>query len=173
MGILCCAALLAPPAEADMKMAETKDTIFSVTAEVTTEVIMIENVLDLDTRIRDDRCQYLGLMYDIGFTIASKTEGGPELYFRLKRYGPYDYNVPAVINNTLNTSAGKVDPYKNAEYLPELGEFWMDIPLGPTPLRFKPGLFMYSVGHDIALGGYYENYGALLYTENEHFEWHL
>lgn len=162
------------PCLAEVKMAETKECIFSVSPEVTTDIIMFENTIDLDSKIRDDRAQYLGLMYSLGLDIRSKDEG-PELFMKFKRYGPYDYDCPILINNTLNTFSGKVHPYTNAEYLPEIGEFWADIPLYGTPFKFKGGLYKYSVGHEIALMGNFENYSLMIHSdpEDERFQWRV
>jgi hypothetical protein len=171
LSIICLCAV--PSAYAELKLAETESAVFTVSPTVTTDIIMIDNVVDLDSKKRDDRFQYLGLIYTLDLDIKGKDEDPPELFFRLERYGPYNFNVPAVINNTLETFSGKIAPFRNAEYLPELGEFWMDIPLTPVPVRVKAGLFSYSVGHGIALGGEYNNYAVSLYTETDDFEWHL
>lgn len=156
---------LAGPARAEVTLAETKETTFSVSPEIMTDVVMLDNNIDLDSKIRDDRVQYLGFVYSCGFGITSKSEGGPALFAKVKRYGPYDYDVPAVINNTLQTFVTKMDPYQNAEYLPELAEFWADVPIPSWPVRLKGGLFTYTVGHKIALGGAYENYGLMLSSD--------
>jgi len=166
-------AYAATPARAELNLAETKKTVFSISPLVTTDVIILDNTVDLDSKKRDDRFQYLGLIYSLGFDIKGKDDGEPEIFLKLERYGPYYYDAPAIINNTLQTFTGKIAPYSGAEYLPELDEFWMDIPLAPTSLRIKAGLFTYEVGHNIALGGNYENYAVSLYTETDDFQWHL
>lgn len=161
------------PCMAEVRMAETKEAVFSVSPTLTTDVIMFENTIDLDTSIRDDRAQYMGLMYSLGLDLRSKEDGGPDLFMELRRWGPYNYDCPVLINNTLNTFTAKVHPYTNAEYLPEISKFWADIPISGTPFRFKGGLYTYSVGHQLALISDFENYGFTVYTatEDERFQW--
>lgn len=157
-------------ARAEIKMAETKETVFTISPSVTTDVIILDNNLDLDSSNRMDRVQYLGLIYSLGFGIRAKDDG-PELFLLLERYGPYDYDAPLLINNKLQTYLGKVDPYTNAEYLPAIGEFWVDTPLYTTPFRARAGLYNYAVGHGAAVGGNFDNYGATLYAERDDFQW--
>ncbi|HPM42227.1 MAG TPA: alginate export family protein [Candidatus Omnitrophota bacterium] len=147
-------------------MAETNEAVFSMSPEFATDVIMMENTVDLDSGIRDDRAQYLGIMYSLGLDFRTK-ERGPEFYLQFRRYGPYNYDCPVLINNTLQTFTGKVHPYTNAEYLPEIGSVWCDMPIPGIPINLKGGLYTYSVGHQIALMGSFENYGIMVYTETE------
>jgi hypothetical protein len=161
------------PAFSEIKMAEGKNFTLTTSPYIRTDVIAIENNNDLDTRKRDDRVQYIGFDYSLAFDLAVK-DAGPRFYFKVERNGLYDYDAPLIVNNTLNTYLGKVAPYNGAELLPYIEEFWADIPLfAGGPARLRAGLFTYQVGHGIALTGSYENYGIDLYTQSEHFNWHL
>lgn len=167
------AALFFPVAgSAEIKMTETDG--YRLTAEpfVRTDVIVSENNVDLNWKIRDDRVQYIAFDYYAAFDLQIKNKG-PEFYCKFERLGVYEYDTPVIINNTLETYSGKVKPYHNAELLPEINEFWADIPLSyQIPVNLKTGLFAYSVGHGLALGGAYNNYGVELYTQTDTFQWH-
>ncbi len=163
----------ATPAMAEIKIMEGDSYVLETTPYERTDLIMLENTVDLDTKIRDDRVQYIGIDYALALDLKFKNDG-PQIYFKLERYGPYAYDAPAIIHNTLNTYTGKVSAYHGAELLPKAEEFWMDVPLSyKMPLRVKGGLYAYTVGHGISLNGFYKNYGLEAYTESDTFTWRV
>lgn len=158
-------------AAAEVKILESDTYTFTAEPYERTDFIMMENAVDLDTKIRDDRVQYIGIDYHAAFDIQIKNNG-PELYFMLERRGVYDYDTPVIIHNTLQTYLGKIGPYTNAELLPKMSKCWIDLPLSPEkPIHIKTGLFTYGVGHGVALTGSYENYGVELSAVGENVTW--
>ncbi len=137
-----------------------------------TDVISFKNVVDLDSHNRDDHSTYFGIDYSLGFNLNLKPQD-QRLYLKLERNGPYDYDAPVSIHNTLMVSGpSHVDRYKNEELLPQAEEFWFDLPIADIPLRFKAGLFPYEIGKGFAQGtGSFENYGFNLYHPSENFSW--
>lgn len=172
--VFCAASLVVPvSSSADVRMAEGEYYILEARPYVLTEFYMMENTVDLDTKIRDDRVQYIGIDYGLALDFKIKN-GGLRIFFELERNGFYDYNAPVVIHDTLETFFGKVGGYTNAELLPKVKEYWGDIPLVPSEnIRFKGGLFKYEVGHGISLNGSYQNYGMELYSMGEEFSWNV
>lgn len=164
---------LCPYAGAEVTLSEADDYILTTSPFLRTDVIMLENTVDLDTKQRDDRFQTVSADYSLAFDFKIKNEG-PQVYLKLERNAIYDYDAPLVIHNTLNTYVGKVSGYCNAELLPKIKEYWADLPIAPDrDIRLKAGLFKYQVGHGIALGGSYQNYGIELYAHTEQFEWNI
>lgn len=164
---------LAGGAFAETKVMEGDSYIMTASPYFRTDFNMMENSVDLDTKIRDDRVQYIGIDYSLSFDLEFKNDG-PEVFLKIQRNGLYDYDAPVIINNTLQTYLGKVHPYKNAELLPEVREYWIDVPVyTPQDVRLKPGLFMHEVGHGISLNGNYQNYGIELYTDSDDFRWNI
>jgi hypothetical protein len=158
---------------AEMKVIEGKNYIMEASPDFRTDFIMQENNNDLNTKIRDDRVQYIAIDYSLPFDLKFK-EGGPEFFVQFQRNGVYDYDAPVVINNTLNTYLGKFYGYHGSELLPKVKEYWADIPVVPEKdIRFKAGLFKYEVGHGISLNGSYQNYSLDLYSNNENFSWNF
>jgi hypothetical protein len=133
------------------------------------DVVTFKNVVDLDNKNKDDSTTYMGIDYSLGFHIDAKNEG-PRFYFKLERNGPYDYDAPIFIHNTLMTSGGVIDGYRNEELLPELEEFWIDTAL-LKGFGFKAGLYTYMVGNGFSSCGGYENLGFALYKELKDFSW--
>lgn len=163
----------APCLASEMKLAETDSYTLTFEPYLRTDFNMMENNLDLDTDIRDDRVQYISFDYALAFDFRVK-DNGPELYFMLERNAFYDYNTPVIIHNTLQTFNGKVHGYYNAELLPKVKEYWGDSPIAPgSDIRLRGGLFKYEVGHGISLNGSYQNYGLELYTEEHGFRWNV
>jgi hypothetical protein len=150
---------------------DTENSIFSVDAYLRTDLVSFKNVVSLNSANKDDRSTYLGIDYSLGFQSKFKNDG-PILYLKLERNGPYDYNAPLFIHNTLMAAGSHIDAYRNEELLPQVEEFWMDSPIPKTPLRFKTGMFPYEVGKGYAQGsGSYENYGFSLYKPGEDLNW--
>lgn len=136
-----------------------------------TDVVSFNNVVDLDSTNKDDATTYAGIDYSLGFGAEWK-ERGPKFYLKLERNGPYDYSAPLFVHNTLMTSGGVIEEYRNDELLPQAEEFWFDTPLTNT-LRFKAGLYTHDVGEGFSLNGSYENFGCTLYQEFEHVAWRI
>jgi len=128
-----------------------------------TDVISFKNTVDLDSANSDDTTTYLGIDYSLSALVEPKT-AGPTYFFKLERNGPGDYNAPLFAHNTLMTSGGVVEEYRNDELLPNIEEFWVDAPLRNN-LGIKLGLYAYEVGEGLSLSGAYENYGATLYKK--------
>jgi len=158
------------PASAELKISENEDFTFGVIPYLRMDSITLTNTVDLDTRKRDDLTTYIGMDYSLGFDLKYK-DTGPELFLKLERTGPYDYDVPLFIDNTLMTFTGKIRPYHGSDLLPKVKELWLDLPIYGDTVRVMGGLYVYSVGHGISLGGEYENYGVTLSMEGEGFEW--
>jgi len=134
----------------------------SLDTYVRTDVISLNNNLDLDGSGDDDQSTYFGIDYYFGFDL-SFADHGPQFYLKLQRSGPYGYDAPLFIHNTLQNSSGQLERYRGEELLPEVREFWADFPVAHYPIRTKAGLYNYSVGHGLAVGTLYENYGVSFY----------
>jgi hypothetical protein len=150
---------------------ETENLVFSLESYLRNDVVSFKNVVDLDSATSDDTTTYLGIDYSLGARLQFK-DSGPEFYLKLERNGPTDYDAPLFVHNTLMTSGGTIEHYRNDDLLPQLEEFWVDSPLGSI-MRFKIGLYAYEVGNNFSLGGAYENYGFSLYRKLENFSWRL
>ncbi|MCM8781071.1 MAG: alginate export family protein [Candidatus Omnitrophica bacterium] len=135
------------------------------------DMVNFKNVVDLDSSKKDDTSSYLGLDYSLGF-ISEFKDTNATLYLKLERNGPFDYDAPLFVHNTLMTSDGVTEPYRNDELLPQLEEFWLDFPLFSN-FRFKCGLYTYEVGNGFSLNGSYENYGFTFYHPKENVTWRL
>jgi len=133
------------------------------------DLVAFNNVTDLDSNNDDDTTIYLGIDYSLAFDLQFK-ENNSKFYLKLERNGPFDYNLPLFVHNTLMTSGGVIEKYHNDELLPQLEEFWFDIPLLNT-FRFKGGLYSYEVGYGFSLNGGYENYGFSIYRQSEDSTW--
>lgn len=151
---------------AEVKVLEDENYCLSLTPYFRTDVVSLKNNIDLDSHNRDDSTTYLGYDYSLGWDLKLK-DNGPQAYLKLERNGPYDYDAPLFIHNTLQTSVARVDNYDDKYLFPQIEEFWLDIPLQKPPLRIKSGLFTYQVGHGFSLNGAFENYGINLYSGND------
>jgi hypothetical protein len=150
---------------------ETKDFILSMDTYLRQDLVTFENIVDLDSQNDEDSTTYLAIDYSLGFKSEFK-DGGPIFYFKLERNGPYDYGAPLFVHNTLMTSGGTIGKYNNDKLLPQLEEFWLDMPLF-SPFRFKIGLYAYEVGNGFSLNGAYENYGFTVSRESGDSSWRL
>ena len=156
------------PAQGDCQtILETRDFILSLNTYFRTDLVTFKNVLDLNSHNKDGKTVYLGLDYSLGFLLKLK-ESSPEFFLKLERNGPYDYDAPIFVHNTLMTSAGVIEKYRGDELLPQVEEFWLDVPM-PKAMGFKAGLYLYEVGNGFALNGSYENYGATFYRKTEDY----
>ena len=150
--------------------------IFSLTLSpyLQTDVISFNNAVDLDSHSKDDRSTYFGIDYSLGFNFNFKAQD-QRFFFKLERNGLYDYDAPLFIHDTLTTTGPThVKAYRNVELLPQLEEFWYELPLNIFATRFKAGLFNYEAGKGYAVGsGSFENYGAMLYRQDDDFSWRI
>ncbi|MFH0912812.1 MAG: hypothetical protein V1884_00805 [Candidatus Omnitrophota bacterium] len=142
---------------------ETENTALSLDTYSRCDLVNFKNVVDLDTGNSDDSTVYLGIDYSFASSLEFKN-GGPKYYLKLERNGPGDYNAPLFVHNTLMTTGGVIEEYRNDELLPQAEEFWLDMPLRNN-YRFKLGLYAYEVGEGFSLNGAYENYGFTFYKE--------
>jgi hypothetical protein len=135
------------------------------------DLVSFKNVVDLDSHNKDDHTTYLGIDYN--FALNADFKGlGSKFYIKFERNGPYDYDVPLFIHNTLVTSGGRIEKYRDAELLPQVEEFWLDNKLWGD-FGLKTGLYAYEVGNGFALNGGYENYGVTLYRQTQWALWRL
>ncbi len=159
---------------AEVSVFENENFTFGITPYLQTDVISIKNTVDLDSGNKDDRSTYFGVDYSLGMRLSIKEEG-PQFFVKLERNGPYDYDAPLFIHNTLTVAGpGRIEAYRNDELLPQLEEYWFDLPIKSGYLRFKAGLFPFEIGKGYAFGtGSYENYGISVYHPGENFNWRL
>lgn len=162
--VCCAAAVLVSCVCYGAPLLENDSFILSLDTYLRTDVVTFRNVVDLDSRNKDDDTVYFGMDYSFGITQEYKN-AGPKLYLKLERNGPYDYGAPLFVHNTLMTSGGVIERYRREELLPNIEEFWVDAPLS-REFRYKVGLYSYSVGNGFALNGGYENFGVMLTHES-------
>jgi len=135
------------------------------------DLVSFKNVVDLDSHNQDDQTAYLGIDYSFAINGEFKNSGD-KFYLKLERNGPYDYDAPLFIHNTLINSGGRVEKYRNAQLLPQVEEFWLENKLGGN-FGLKAGLYIYEVGNGFSLNGGYENYGVTLYRQAQNMYWRL
>lgn len=151
---------------------ESGDLLFSLNTYFRADLVSFKNVFDLDSHKRDDHSTYLGIDYSFGFNLDLKDKN-QQYFIKLERNGPYDYDAPLFIHNTLMPAASSpIKRYRNEELLPQVEEFWADLPLWDTLIRFRPGLLAYDMGKGFTQGtGSFENYGFSLYHPADNFSW--
>jgi hypothetical protein len=162
-----------PNVFAEFTLIDQDNWTLGMSVQERTDAVALKNTVDLDSRNSDDTSTYLGIDYNLSLSLKAKDEEGPSAFIKLERNGPYDYDAPIAIHNTLITSTDRVERYRDAQLLPGVEEFWLDLPLGLMPARLKGGLFAYEVGHGISLGGAYEQFGALFSLSMEPAQWRL
>ena len=136
-----------------------------------TDLVSFKNVVDLDSHNKDGQTTYLGIDYSFALSGEFKNSGN-KFYLKLERNGPYDYDAPLFIHNTLINSGGRVEKYRNSELLPQVEEFWLDSKFGSS-FGLKAGMYIYEVGNGFSLNGGYENYGATFYHQTQNVLWRL
>lgn len=136
------------------------------------DVVSFKNVVGLDSHNKDDHTTYFGIDYSFGLSLNLKPQD-QRFYLKLERNGPWDYDAPIFIHNTLMVSGpSRIEAYRGDELLPQVEEFWFDLPLFDSPLRLKAGLFPYEIGKGYAQGtGSFENYSLNLYQPGDNFTW--
>lgn len=154
-----------------LTLLETENFVLFMESYLRTDLVTFKNVVDLDSHNSDDRATYLGIDYSLGFRFESLNKG-LRFYLKLERNGPFDYDAPLFVHNTLMTSGGVIEKYRKDELLPQVEEFWLDTPIW-NPFRFKAGLYTYEVGNGFSLNGAYENYGFTIFRESKDFTWRL
>jgi len=147
-----------------------KDFIFDASLYLRTDAVTLKNNIDLDSKNSDDSTTYLGADYGLGLSLKFKDDG-PEAYLKLERNGPYDYDAPLFVHNTLRSSSGRIERYRGGELIPHIEEFWYDFPLHNLLSRLKAGLFIYEPIDNMGMSNAYENYSLSLYGENESLKW--
>ena len=157
-------------ASAEIVLLDNKNLTFNLIPYLRADMVVLKNNISLDSHNSADSSVYLGIDYSLGFDLKFKNDG-PQAFLKLERNGPYDYDAPLFIHNTLNTSVAPVEKYRGKELLPRLEEFWYDTPLFSLPLRFKSGLFVYEAANNVSTPSDYENFSFSLYGEKENFEW--
>jgi hypothetical protein len=156
------------PAHA-MSLGSTGNYHYSLSGYSRIDAVSMKNAVDLDSANSDDTSSYLGIDYSLGFKAESQNDG-VSCFLKLERNGPWDYDAPVFVHNTLATSSGRVEAYRRDELLPGIEEYWFDAPLASSA-RCKAGLFTYAVGNEFSLNGAYENYGLLVYGKNPAALW--
>ncbi|MCM8779994.1 MAG: hypothetical protein NC914_02460, partial [Candidatus Omnitrophica bacterium] len=164
--------IIAAPCFAQIEWVNNENFSFVLSPCLQLDFITFNNVVDLDSHNKDDHSRYFGVDYSLGLDFNFK-KPDHEFYFKLERNGIYDYDAPVFIYKTLTTPGyTRIKAYRNEEFLPQLEEFWYDLPLKIFSARFKTGLFNYEVGKGYAAGtGSFENYGAMIYRRQDNFSW--
>ena len=166
-GLLFCSAF---PLGAEMNVLDTQSFQLTFSPYLRTDGIILKNTVGLDSKNKDDSSAYMGIDYSLGFDLKLK-EVDSEAYLLLERNGPFDYDAPVFIHNTLVTSIAPVERYRGKELLPHIEEAWYDLPVAALSSRLKAGLFAYQEGHDVASPSDYENVSVSLYEERENLSW--
>lgn len=152
-------------------ISETGNSVFFIDGYLRNDLVAFKNIFSLNSGNTDDTTAYMGIDYSLAFRSEFK-DGGPKFYLKLERNGPFDYDAPLFVHNTLMNSGGDIERYRGKELLPQLEEFWIDAPVLGA-FRFKSGLYTYEVGNGFSLNGGYENYSFALYRESGNFSWRL
>lgn len=160
------------PLRAEIEVVKNENFLFSVSPYFRVDAIVLKNTVDLDSKNKDDSSAYLGIDYSLGLDLTYKDDG-PQAHLKLERNGPYDYDAPVFIHNTLMTSTAKVERYRDAELLPHVEEFWYDFGLYGLPSRLKGGLFVYEAGNNLSVPSDFENYSLSLYGEKGNLTWNF
>lgn len=170
--LLCivCFSCFMKPAPAQILLAGNDNFLINVAPYFRTDVITLKNVRTLDSNNKDDSSTYVGIDYSLAFDVQFK-DSGPEVYLKLERNGPFDYDAPLFIHNTLITSVAPVGKYRGTELLPHIEEFWYDFGLFKLPARSRTGLFIYEAGNNVSTPSYYENYSFKFYGEFNKIGW--
>ena len=153
------------------ELLNTEQLVLGLDTYLRTDLVSLKNVASLNSHNKDDQVTYLGIDYSFALNAEFK-ESGTKLYLKLERNGPYDYDAPLFIHNTLIAGGEKVEKYRNLELLPQVEEFWLDTKFA-NDFGLKAGMFIYEVGNGFSLNGGYENYGATLYYQTQNIFWRL
>jgi hypothetical protein len=144
----------------------TSDGYFAV------DYVASKNCIDLNNKEKKDSFNYIGLDYRINFDLTYKDWF--EIFTGFERNGPTENDAPMLGRRSVPTTYGDIQRYRNKEYLPELQEWFVDFKTPYTqfhPVHTRAGLYPFMVGNGLAVGGYYENYGVMIYHPGENFNW--
>jgi len=153
------------------ELLNTEELLLALNTYLRMDLVNFKNVVGLDSHNKDDRTTYLGIDYSFALSADFK-ETQNKCFIKLERNGPYDYDAPLFIHNTLINSGGRVEKYRGTELLPQVEELWLDSKIRGN-FGFKAGLYIYEVGNGFSLNGNYENYGFTLYQESQNYLWRL
>lgn len=170
--VLVCFLVGRTSAFAEIELLKNDNYVVNSSPYFRTDVITLNNNLDLDNKHSGDSVTYFGFEYSLDFDLQFK-DNGPHMYMKLKRAGPFGNDAPLFAHDSVETLGGEVKRYSQADLLPEIKEFWADFPLYNLPIRARGGLLGLSVGHGFAVGNYYENYGIRFYHDDENFKWNF
>ncbi len=128
------------------------------------------HVVTLDHDDKKDMQYYMGELASLGLDVKYREEY--EGYIKFASFGAGRYDAPVLPRGTVRTIYGDVGDDDVRDIMPRLQEWWVAGPFVPgKPFKGKAGLFTYSVGSGLSLGGYYENYGANLSVETGNLKW--
>lgn len=157
----------------DGKILKSKSDAFSISASAyeRSDVIMMNNLIDLDSKGKKDSMSYLGMEYYL--ETSAKYRESAEVYARFQRTGPSYEDAIVLGRRSVSSIYGETDRIHGKQYLPEVKELFLDlkVPGSAYELRSKVGLFSHILGGGYAGAGYFENYGAALYHPGEKFAW--
>lgn len=149
---------------------ETSDWEASLDGTLRLSYNCLQDVVTLGDDKKMDNQNYMGEQYSLGLDVKYKEEY--EGYLKLASFGCARYDANVLGGGPVYTIWGPVDRYHGEQMLPRLQEWWLSMPLVQSaPAKAKAGLFTYSVGSGLALGGYYENYGANLAATTGLLDW--
>ncbi len=155
------------------KVIKTQEDTISITHSgyMRQDVIMMNNLIDLDSQQKKDSMAYWGGEYYFDFD--AKYKEWVEIYSKFQRTGPAYEDMLLLGRRDVSTIYGQTDRYHGKQFLPEVTELYLDakIPLREYALRSKTGLFTHSLGHGFAGAGYFQNYGLSLYHPGEMASW--
>ena len=160
--------------EGKLKPTESKDFTLTTDGYWSTDFVASKNTIDLDNKDKKDSFGYIGAAYRLNLDMKYRED--VEVFLGFERLGPYGYDVPILGRDSVPTSSGNVEHYRNREFLPELKEGYLDVRAPFTeayPVRVKAGLFPLQIGNGFAVTGLYQNYGVQVYHPSETLAWHF
>ncbi len=160
--------------EGKIQRAVNKDFTVTTDGHFATDFVSAKNTIDLDNKDRKDTFGYIGSDYRLNLDLKYRDD--VEAYFAFERLGPYRYDAPILGRDSVPTSSGNVEHYRNLEFLPELTQVFLDVKAPFTeayPIRVKAGLFPLEIGNGFAVTGLYQNYGVQIYHPSETLAWHF
>jgi hypothetical protein len=165
MGALVC---LLPLATAEVELIgkqgavlKSDDWQLAHSASLATSFNYFGNTLDLNQSQHADQQAYLGYLLSLDLDLKHNNQ---ELYLRVDSDGPFRSAAPLVPATTIQSLSGFIEHYNGIELLPSVRELWLKTPVSRIPLEVQIGRMFYTVGHHMALGGYYENWGVTTRT---------
>ncbi len=154
------------------KILKPSSNAFSLSASAyeRSDVIMMNNLIDLDSAGKKDSMSYLGMEYYL--ETSAKYRDLAEVFIKFQRTGPAYEDAIVLGRRDVNSIYGETDRIRGKQYLPEIKEWFLNAKLpSDYELRTQAGLFSHILGNGYAGAGYFENYGASLYHPGEKFAW--